>query len=492
MLADRSMTGARERWLGGTPVQSAEAVHMQFRPSSLESPQVGIVPRGKWLVGHLWEFKQRPLETMASWRDRYGDIVRVRLGTTACYLISHPELAEDVLLRKPDDFGKIYDPDNPTGLALVLGNGLLTSEGATWRTHRRLMQPVFQRQSVAAMAGEMAAAGHRLLERWDRLDRSQPLDMTVEMMTVTLDIITRTMFSASVLQEVVRLAPALETLLRYAFRSFHNPLRVPLWIPTRANRAFREAKASLDRLMYRLIGERRREGVRRHDLLDSLLYAVDQETGSCLTDEQLRDELLTIAAAGHETTANALSWTWYLLDRHPAMRQRLHDELATVLEGRPPTVEDVPRLAYTKAVFEEVLRLYPPAPALQRKALRETSIGGCPIERGSLVIIGVWNIHRHPALWGDPDTFAPERFAGTGGALPHRLAWMPFGAGHRACIGNHFAMIEGPLLLALIAQRFALQLSSEQAVEPDVAVTLRPKNGLKMFVRKRDADPAEA
>lgn len=458
---------------------------MPSTPTSLVSHPVGTVPRGKWLVGHLWEFKQRPLETMASWRDRYGDIVRVRLGTTACYLISHPDLAEEVLLRKPDEFGKIYEPDNPTGLALVLGNGLLTSEGATWRKHRRLMQPVFQRQSVSAMAGEMAAAGHRLLERWDQLDRSQPLDIAVEMMTVTLDIIARTMFSASVLQDVDRLAPALETLLRYAFRSFHNPLRVPLWVPTRANRAFREAKASVDRLMYGLIAERRREAVRGHDLLDALLYAVDQETGSGLTDEQLRDELLTIAAAGHETTANALSWTWYLLARHPAVRRRLDDELATVLEGRPPTVEDVPRLLYTRAVFEEVLRLYPPAPALQRKALQQTSIGGCPVTRGSLVIIGVWNIHRHPTFWADPDTFAPERFTGTGAALPHRLAWMPFGAGHRACIGNHFAMIEGPLLLASIAQRFELHLSSDHAVEPDVAVTLRPKNGLKMFVRKR-------
>jgi cytochrome P450 len=429
---------------------------------------------------------------MAAWRRRHGDLAGFRLGPTSCHLVSHPDLAEEALLGKPDDFAKIYDPDRPTGLALVLGNGLLTSEGLLWKRNRRLIQPVFQRQRVVTMAQEMVQAGEALLRRWERFDERQPVDVAREMMKVTFDVITRTMFSASLLHEVEHLAPALDTLLRYAFRAFHNPFRVPLWIPTPGNRAFHEAKRAVDQLMGGLIHRRRESEARLNDLLDQLLYAVDPDTGTGLTDKQVQDELLTIAAAGHETTANALSWAWYLLATHRPARARLHDELAQVLGSRTPTVEDVPRLAYTRAVFEETLRLYPPAPALQRKAVRDTSLGGCPIKAGSLLIIALWNIHRHPDYWDEPDAFRPERFTGISDGARHRLAWMPFGAGHRACIGNHFAMIEGLLLLATIAQRYEMEVAAGYDVEPEVAVTVRPKNGLNMLVRRRHPTAAAA
>ncbi len=234
---------------------------------------IGVVPSGRWLVGHLWEFKQRPLDTMAAWRRRYGDLVRFQLGTKPGYLLSHPDLAEEVLIHKSEHFGKIYDPDKPTGLGLVLGNGLLTSEGPLWKKNRRLIQPVFQRQHVSEMAQQMAIAGERLLEQWGKRDLQQPVEITAEMMKVTLDVITRTMFSRSFLHEADHLAPALTTLIRYAFRSFHNPLRVPLWVPTAANRAFRNAKASVDGLIYGLICERRQSTMRCNDLLDRLLHA---------------------------------------------------------------------------------------------------------------------------------------------------------------------------------------------------------------------------
>ena len=255
---------------------------------------VNEVLRGRWLVGHLWEFKQRPLDTMAAWRRRYGNLVRFQLGTKPCYLLSHPDVAEEVLLHKSQDFGKIYDPDKPTGLGLVLGNGLLTSEGPVWKKHRRLIQPVFQRQQVSDMAQEMVTAGERLLDRWGKLDLKQPLDMVTEMMMLTLDVITRTMFSTSFLHEADHFAPALTTLIRYAFRSFHNPLRVPLWVPTATNRAFREARASVDGLIYGLIRGRRQSAMPRNDLLDRLLHAVETQDTGVVADEQLRDELLTI------------------------------------------------------------------------------------------------------------------------------------------------------------------------------------------------------
>lgn len=454
-------------------------------PVTVPSFKLGHVPAGRWLVGHLWEFKERPLDVMVAWRRLHGDLARFQLGPRSCYLVSHPDLAEEALLHKPDDFPKIYDPDRPTGLGLVLGNGLLTSEGPSWKRNRRLIQPVFQRQRVAAMANEMLSAGEDLLKRWNELDLRRPVDVAAEMTKVTLDVITRTMFSASLLHQVGRLAPALDTLIRYAFRSFHNPFRLPLWIPTPGNRAFQEAKDSVDRLIYGVIRERRVSGIRRDDLLDQLLYAADPDTGAGLTDEQLRDELLTIAAAGHETTANALSWAWYLLAVHAEVRTRLYEELTNVLGTRSPTIADIPRLVYTRSVFEETLRLYPPAPALQRRTVRDTSLGGCPIRAGSLVVIALWNIHRHPQFWDEPEAFRPERFGEAAEATRHRLAWMPFGAGHRTCVGNHFAMIEGPLLLAMIAQRYELDLSPGQTVEPEVAVTVRPRKGLKMIVRRR-------
>ena len=394
---------------------------------------VNEVLRGRWLGGHLWEFKQRPLDTMAAWRRRYGNLVRFQLGTKPCYLLSHPDVAEEVLLHKSQDFGKIYDPDKPTGLGLVLGNGLLTSEGPVWKKHRRLIQPVFQRQQVSDMAQEMVTAGERLLDRWGKLDLKQPLDMVAEMMMLTLDVITRTMFSTSFLHEADHFAPALTTLIRYAFRSFHNPLRVPLWVPTATNRAFREARASVDGLIYGLIRGRRQSAMPRNDLLDRLLHAVDQDTGVVLTDEQLRDELLTIAAAGHDTTANALSWTWYLLSRYPNVRERFHQELFDALGDRTADCESLSRLPYTRAVFEEALRLYPPAPALQRMAFKDTSVGGCPVKAGSLIIISLWNLQRHPEVWAEPDAFLPERFIDGASAERPRLAFMPFGAGHRTC-----------------------------------------------------------
>ncbi len=319
-------------------------------------------PKGRFLFGHLLEFRRHPLETMAAWQRQCGDLVRFKLGPRTFFLLSHPDLAEEVLIHKPDVFDKVYQPNKPTGLALILGNGLLTSTGEAWRKHRRIIQPIFHRGRMALMAQRMIEVGERLLDRWRQQDPDKPVDIASEMMQVTLEIITQTMSSTSVLKDIDTLRPALEVLLRYAFNAMHNPLRMPDWVPTPANREFRRAKAMVDQLMYGMIAERRRSGERHDDLLDTLLHARDEETGAALNDQQLRDEMSTIFSAGHETTANALSWTWYLLASHPEVRVRLQDELARVLDGRPPTGDDLPRLAYTQAVFEETLRLYPPAP----------------------------------------------------------------------------------------------------------------------------------
>jgi cytochrome P450 len=435
------------------------------------------VPGGLPLVGHAGIFKNDPLRTMTEWWRSYGDTLRFRLGPKTLHLFSHPELAEEILIKQADRFVKVYDPRRPVGLALVLGNGLVTSSGEVWKRHRRIIQPIFHRARLTAMADRMVQIGEQRIAGWsERME--QPIDVAADMMALTLEVIAHTMFTTSVAHHLDRISHALRVSLRYAFDSFHNPLHPPGWLPTRRNREFHEVTTFLDGLIYDLIAERRRSGTRHDDLLDRLLEARDEETGAGLTDRELRDEALTIFAAGHETTANALAWTWYLLATHPEAKARFHEELDRVLQDKRPTVEDLPNLPYTRALFDESLRLFPPVPAIQRKAAAETTVGGISLPAESIVFIGISNLHRHPNYWSEPDRFVPDRWLADD-HCPTRWAYLPFGAGPRACVGTHFALIEGPLLLALIGQRYDLRLAQER-VEPQLMVTLRPKGGILM------------
>ena len=440
------------------------------------------VPGAVPLLGHLRGFKQRPLETMAGWWRQYGDALRFRLGPKTLHLFSHPDLAEEILAQQADHFVKVYDPQRPVGLALVLGNGLVTSSGEVWKRHRRIIQPVFHRSRIAAMADRMAQVGEQRIAGWAN-HGGRPVDIAAEMMQLALEVISQTMFTTSMAEHIGRISHALRVSLKYAFDSFHNPLHLPSWVPTQRNREFRSVMQFLDGLIYGLLVERRRTGITHGDLLDLLLQACDEETGAGMSDQELRDEALTIFAAGHETTANALAWTWYLLATHPEAKARFHEEVDRVLQGRTPNAEDLQHLPYTRAIFDESLRLYPPAPAVQRKAATSTTVGGLPLPAGALVLVGTYNLHRHPAFWTTPDRFLPERWL-NGERPVSRYAYLPFGAGPRACVGIHFASVEGPLLLALIGRRYDLQLAQE-TVEPELMVTLRPKGGISMMLQPR-------
>ncbi|MGA6827414.1 cytochrome P450 [Nitrospira sp. NS4] len=453
-------------------------------PNPVQSFTLVDVPGGVPLLGHLRAFKGRPLETMSAWWRRHGDALRFRLGPKTLYLFSHPELAEEILVQQSDRFVKVYDPRRPVGLALVLGNGLVTSSGEVWKRHRRIIQPVFHRSRMAAMADRMAQVGEQRLAGWAD-HAGQPVDIAAEMMQLALEVIAQTMFTTSVAHHIDQINHALRVSLKYAFDSFHNPLRPPLWVPTARNREFRAVMQFMDGLIYGLIAERRRSGAKHDDLLDLLLQARDEETGAGLSDLELRDEALTIFAAGHETTANALAWTWYLLATHPEAKARFHEEVDRVLQGRTPNADDLQHLPYTRAVFDEALRLYPPAPAVQRKAATRATVGGLSLPAGAIVLVGAYNIHRHPAYWRDPERFMPERWL-DGERPAARCAYLPFGAGPRACVGTHFATVEGPLLLALIGRRYDLRLAQE-SVEPELIVTLRPKGGIRMVLQPRHA-----
>ena len=450
-------------------------------------------PRGRFLVGSLRDFRSDCLiQTMEQARAKYGDVVRFRIGPRTVHLLSHPDLAQQVLVKEKETFFKIQEgTDRKIGLGLVLGEGLLTNrDHDSWFLRRRMLQPVFYRRRIATMADEMVAAGQKMLSRWDELYTPEDVfDVHEEMMRVTLDVINRTMFGADVTREAGRVGTAMTVLTRYAFAQAGNPFSMPPWVPTHRNQEFHRALETIDSVVLGLI--RARQAARgsgeqpRHDLLDMLLDAEDAETGERMTDQEVLDEVKTVFAAGHETTANALTWTWLLLSEHPEAGEKLRAELDAVLDGRPPTLADVPNLHYTRQVFDEALRLYPPVPALVRRVIRATTLGGYEIPANSRALISIYNLHRHPGFWEEPIRFEPERFSPERRASHHDLAYIPFGAGQHKCIGNNFALMEGLLLLAMIAQRYELDLVPERPVEREVAVTMRPREGLYVRLRLR-------
>jgi len=328
----------------------------------------------------------------------------------------------------------------------------------------------------------MTVATLALLERWQAYsERGIPLHMAQHMMSLTLRIVGQALFSLDLSQETSTIGSAVTTLLEllgdYVFRPFP-----PLSVPTPRNRRIQRTIHVLDQLVYRMIAERRTRQTEGRDLLSMLLLAQDEETGQGMNDRQVRDEVVTLLLAGHETTANTLTWTWYLLSQSPEIERRLHAELNKVLGDRVPSVADLPELKYTRMVIEEALRLYPPAPVLSRKAIAADELQGYPIAANSMILISPYAVHRHPALWEEPERFDPERFTPERAATRPAYAYFPFGGGPRVCMGNHFAMMEAQLILSTVAQRYQLRLIPGHPVEPQMVVTLRPRYGLPMTI----------
>lgn len=446
------------------------------RRSKLHAPS----PSGHFLLGNVRALRQDILGTFSTWRAEYGDIVRYRIASRHQHLISHPEFVREVFVQGRQTFDRPGEDLPPRGLRLVINTGLLGAEGPFWLRQRRMMQPIFHRRRIGKMAQAMTDCGEEMLARWATYDPNQPIDLNKEMMAVTLDIISQTMFSAKVMGHVDKVEKALQIVLRFAFDSIQMPLFIPLALPTPRNREFKRALDTLDQIIYGIIQQRRASTEEHDDLLAMLLEARDEESGEGMDDAQLRHEVLTIFGAGHETTANALTWTWYLLAQHPEILQRLQTELKETLAGRTPTLKDLRNLPYCKQVLEEAMRLYPPAPILARRVREDTTLNGYDIPSNSFVVASIYNIHRHPDFWPEPEKFDPERFTPENSQTRHRYAYMPFGAGQHLCIGNQFALMEGQLLLAQMAQKYELRLLPEHVIEKEVAITLRPRNGMKM------------
>ena len=406
--------------------------------------------------------------------------MRLRFLFSPAYLISHPESIKYVMQEHARNYNK--DLITYTMFKPMLRQGLLINDGPSWLHQRRLMQPAFHRTRLTTYGTLMTDATVAMLERWQAYsERGMPLHMAEEMMRLTLRIVGQALFSLDLSQETSTIGSAVTTLLEqlgdYVFRPFP-----PLSVPTPRNRRIQRTIHVLDQLVYRMIAERRTRQTEGRDLLSMLLLAQDEETGQGMNDRQVRDEVMTLLLAGHETTANTLTWTWYLLSQSPEIERRLHAELNEVLGGRVPTVEDLPDLKYTRMVIEEALRLYPPAPVLSRKAIAADELQGYPIAANSMILISPYAVHRHPAWWGEPERFDPERFTPERSAARPAYAYFPFGGEPRVCIGNSFAMIEAQLILATVAQRYQLRLVPGHPVEPQMVVTLRPRSGLPMTI----------
>jgi len=434
-------------------------------------------PKNLPIVGNLYAFRSDPLAFLTKAAREHGDLVYFRVARQHMYLVNHPDYVREILVANQGNFIKSRALQRAK---ILLGEGLLTSEGQHHLRQRRLVQPAFHRERLAAYAAAMSEGAMRWREGWRA---GSELDIATEMPHLTLSIVAKTLFNADLRSEASEIGDAMTTVLQM-FRLLLMPFSEYMEkLPLPYVRRFDKARARLDATIYGLIRERRKSGQDTGDLLSMLLLAQDEDDR--MSDQQVRDEALTLFLAGHETTANALTWTWYLLSQHPEVERRLHSEIDSVLEGRAPELSDVPQLRYTEMVLSEALRMYPPAWAIGRMATGPFELGGVQIPAKSICILSPYLVQRDVRWFPDPQRFDPERWTPEARDSRPKFSYFPFGGGARVCIGERFAWMEGVIVMAAIAQKWKLRLAPGQRVEPLPLITLRVKNGLRMIVEAR-------
>lgn len=457
------------------------ATELQTRPVASEPPS----PPGHFLLGHLPELKD-VLGFYTRCARQYGDVVKLSIAGWKSYVLSHPDDIEKVLVTNHRNF--IKHRFFWRHLSSLFGRGLLTSDGPHWVQQRKLMQPAFHAERINAYGAVMVESGERMLDGWRD---GETRDIQAEMMHVTMEIVVRTLFGSNVLPaDAVAVGEAFEVAVEQIAIRFKRPIKIPDWIPVPSNVKFNRAVRELDRLVLGFIRDRRATTERPNDLLSMLVDAKD-EHGQPMSDQQVRDESVTLFLAGHQTTALTLCWTMYLLSQHPEVEAKLHAEIDSVLQGKAPVPGDVRRLPYTEQIVLESMRLYPAAYGFGRESLEDCELGGYRIPAGSTIQMFSWVVHRDPRWYKDPDRFDPDRWSGDFAKTLPPFAYIPFGGGPRRCIGNSFAMMEAIMLIAAIAGRFSLRLVPGHPVEPLPSITLRPKHGLKMTLHERRG-PAKA
>lgn len=413
--------------------------------------------------------------------QQYGDFASFKLGPMRSYLITQPDHVQHIMVKNRDNYLKGMSHDR---LRLSLGYGLLTSENPLWRTQRRLMQPTYTPKNIRQFSDMMGETTREMLTRWQGFSSTTPFSINQEMLQIAMSVISRAMFGIDISQDFDEAADALTQILEYTSSASNEIISLPLSIPTPKNLRLKSAIALIDEFIYNIIDTRQQDSS-GDDLLYMLMTARDEETGEPMSRQQLRDEVLVTFFAGHETTASVMSWTWYLLAKHPEVEERLHEELARVLNGRSPTLDDIPQLSYSRMILDETLRLYSPVGLTARDVVSDDEIDGYHIDAGSMVVIFTHGTHRHPDFWQHPYAFYPEHFTPEQVKERPRYAYYPFGAGPRICIGSHFALLESLLILAEVAQQYRLRLSPQTEIGTKFIGVVRPTHDIMMHLEPR-------
>ena len=439
-------------------------------------------PKGLPLVGSLGAFRaQGPLDFwFRLWQD-YGDVARAQIGPQTLLQFVRPEHIHHILVKNKDNYIKGLSHD---ALRVPLGNGILTAEGELWRRQRRLMSPTYTPRAVVRFAGIMLDATSRMLARWREIPAGTPIAINLEMMRLAMSVISRSIFTVDIGEDFTEAGQALTQILDFASQRSVSLLTLPLSVPTPGNQRLNRALTTIDQFLYGIIADRRQQAP-GDDLLSLLLEMRDEETGEGMSEKQLRDEVLITFFAGHETTAQLLTWAWYLFSQYPEVEERFHAELEEKLGGRAPGADDLEELTYTRMIVDEILRLYSPVALMARDALEGDEVGGYQVPAGSIVTLSPYVTHRHPDFWERPLDFNPDHFAPEQVETRPRYAYYPFGAGPRICLGKHFALLEGMLVLAEVGQRYRPTLVPGQEIKPRWSGTLRPESDVMMVLESR-------
>lgn len=438
--------------------------------------------KGLPLVGSLPELMNQKMDFFEKARDSYGDIYTLKIGTASIVVLNHPDHAQYILrdnVRNYSKDGAFWD-----GIRPLLGNGLVTSEGDFWLRQRRMMNPHFHRQRLAALTEVMVQAIDECLNTWPKfIGQADPVDVTHEFARITMRIIMRTMFGSDLADddfEVIgdKIAFALNFLLPQVVIQ-----QLPNWLPIPQRAQYKQVIEDIDKFIYGII-DARRENL-SNDLISMLLEAVDDETGETMSNKQLRDEVVTIFTAGYETTALTLSWVTHFMTQHPEIVEKLREEIDGALGDRTPGFGDLHSLPYTRQVLQEAMRLAPPSYFTPRTAVADDVIDGYHIKAGQMILMMTYVIHRHPDFWPDAHTFDPDRFSPAQSEGRHPTAWVPFGSGQRMCLGRDFAYMEGTLILVMMLQRFNMKAPEGFEAKASLSATLKPKDGILVHLSNR-------
>lgn len=435
-------------------------------------------PPGEPFIGNARAFVLEPLGYLQRCAQTYGDFLQIRLGTTAIYMLSSPDFIERVLVTEAKRYTKSRFTQRRKSL---FGNGLIFSEGDFWRRQRRLMQPAFHHKRLNMYSEAMVTLAQRISAHWQT---GETINMHEEMMQLSLAIVVKTLFDNDDIGDIRTIGRILDTLIDQVSAAAVRPIQFPDWLPTSGNRQYNAALAELNKIIKHIILEHKQRDASSNDLLSTLLNTQDED-GQRMTDSQIRDEVVNLYIAGHETVALALSFTWRLLAEHPEVEAKLHTELDRVLEGRAPTIADLANLPYTEQVVTEAMRLYPPVWGVFRDCATGDNIGGYHIAPKTVVLLSPWVVQHDPRFYKDPDLFLPERWGQTSKHDIPRYAYFPFGGGQRLCIGNNYALIESRLALATLAQQWKFTLATNDPLELVPSITMRPKQGIMLVAHKR-------